>query len=681
MSRNLTLLSGAKLYFFQPGTTTARDTYANSSLTTPHANPVVADSAGVFPAIYVNPSLEYKAVLKTSDDALLREWDKANNQAGYQLFQLPDQIALSSAISLLNNDTVLSQSVIGSLLFARTTDEQDASVNPTDTAVNDVDVVRYGADETGVLASNTAFTTALAVVKDQGANHTEASRIGGRIKLPAGVFKLTSTITIGKDQVLIEGDANGGTVVHTTGAFPAFTVDNSTLQKSYGVVFRNIRFTSTVTDRAAGSAAIKFVAAENFTVENCLFHLQTKYGVWMVDCITGRILNNQFDSGDWQNQGMDYAIYGESSNDASVASGTNATVVALNTIRYTVTAGLALKGQPISDSPTTLRRECSGVQVFGNHFEHNYGDSIQLLRNRSWFIVGNWFEDGGLDAASGHAYINDIATDDNEASGGGANSGLNAAISIRANTFGGHDNAHANFEHVSLSFTVNAIIDGNYLTSGIIGVTADCRGLVVRNNWSSQDEPTLAGALPASRVIHDNFNGPTASATNAVRWTGDFETFDGGDTPVAITATSDTTPSIIDSTVGKVRKFVLAATGALTITQFDDAQHGDVLHLIWANGNTTLQNTTGNSGINLAGQANFTGATKDTMTLMYVDGGSSGFTARWFEISRRICTPQTYTATNVTTDRAFDADTVAVAELADVVGTLIADLRAAGIVK
>lgn len=37
-----------------------------------------------------------------------------------------------------------------------------------------------------------------------------------------------------------------------------------------------------------------------------------------------------------------------------------------------------------------------------------------------------------------------------------------------------------------------------------------------------------------------------------------------------------------------------------------------------------------------------------------------------------------YTPTNVTTDRAFDADTVAVAELADVVGTLIADLRALG---
>lgn len=40
----------------------------------------------------------------------------------------------------------------------------------------------------------------------------------------------------------------------------------------------------------------------------------------------------------------------------------------------------------------------------------------------------------------------------------------------------------------------------------------------------------------------------------------------------------------------------------------------------------------------------------------------------------------TYTVTNLTTDRTYDADTVAVAELADIVGTLIADLRAQGIV-
>lgn len=46
-----------------------------------------------------------------------------------------------------------------------------------------------------------------------------------------------------------------------------------------------------------------------------------------------------------------------------------------------------------------------------------------------------------------------------------------------------------------------------------------------------------------------------------------------------------------------------------------------------------------------------------------------------------IGTPPTYTPSNVTPDRSFDADTVAVAELADVVGTLIADLQTMGLVN
>jgi hypothetical protein len=40
---------------------------------------------------------------------------------------------------------------------------------------------------------------------------------------------------------------------------------------------------------------------------------------------------------------------------------------------------------------------------------------------------------------------------------------------------------------------------------------------------------------------------------------------------------------------------------------------------------------------------------------------------------------QTYTLTNVTTDRTLDADSTTLAEVADVLGTLIADFQAAGI--
>lgn len=42
--------------------------------------------------------------------------------------------------------------------------------------------------------------------------------------------------------------------------------------------------------------------------------------------------------------------------------------------------------------------------------------------------------------------------------------------------------------------------------------------------------------------------------------------------------------------------------------------------------------------------------------------------------------PQTYTITNVTTDRAYDANSTTLDEIADTLGTLIADLRTAGLV-
>ena len=54
--------------------------------------------------------------------------------------------------------------------------------------------------------------------------------------------------------------------------------------------------------------------------------------------------------------------------------------------------------------------------------------------------------------------------------------------------------------------------------------------------------------------------------------------------------------------------------------------------------------------------------------------------ALWDQLVTRGGSTAAYTPTNVTTDRAYDADTVVVAELADVVGTLIADLQALGLV-
>src|SRR5688572_33412036 len=66
--------ANAKLYFYETGTSTPQNTYSDSALSVTNANPVVADSNGLFTAIYLGeaPDFEaYKAILKDSNDVTI----------------------------------------------------------------------------------------------------------------------------------------------------------------------------------------------------------------------------------------------------------------------------------------------------------------------------------------------------------------------------------------------------------------------------------------------------------------------------------------------------------------------------------------------------------------------------------------------------------------------------------
>jgi hypothetical protein len=66
---------GAKLYVYAPSTTTKRPVYATSALTTQLANPVTADGAGKFPAIYLDNAFTYKIVINDKNGAPLYQRD------------------------------------------------------------------------------------------------------------------------------------------------------------------------------------------------------------------------------------------------------------------------------------------------------------------------------------------------------------------------------------------------------------------------------------------------------------------------------------------------------------------------------------------------------------------------------------------------------------------------------
>lgn len=65
------LMAGAKLYTYLTGTSTPQSVYTDYALSVAHANPVVADSNGVFPVMYWGNTNRYRLTLKTSADVTL----------------------------------------------------------------------------------------------------------------------------------------------------------------------------------------------------------------------------------------------------------------------------------------------------------------------------------------------------------------------------------------------------------------------------------------------------------------------------------------------------------------------------------------------------------------------------------------------------------------------------------
>ena len=68
-------MNGALLQFYLTGTTTPSPVYTSKTLGTPLSNPVVSDSAGLFPAMFVDPAVTYRAQLKTSGGSVVQDID------------------------------------------------------------------------------------------------------------------------------------------------------------------------------------------------------------------------------------------------------------------------------------------------------------------------------------------------------------------------------------------------------------------------------------------------------------------------------------------------------------------------------------------------------------------------------------------------------------------------------
>lgn len=114
---NNTIISGAKWSFTLSGTTTPAPVYTTSARTTAHTNPVVANSVGRFPPIYLDPEITYRARLLDASDTLVPGYDidpyiqaAGGSDQGYTALQ--DAVtAAAGGIFYLSRDWTVSAAV------------------------------------------------------------------------------------------------------------------------------------------------------------------------------------------------------------------------------------------------------------------------------------------------------------------------------------------------------------------------------------------------------------------------------------------------------------------------------------------------------------------------------------------------------------------------------------------
>jgi len=219
---NGVILSGGKIFTYAAGTTTPQATYTDASGVTPHANPIILDSAGRVPGgeIWLTDGLVYKFVIETSTAILIGTYD---NITGINSVTAAD-ITLTGFKGQIGDVADLTTADGADWIGFTPAGANAAARSLQDKARDFISVKDFGAIGDGVADDSGAFTAALAasdyVTGVQGDTYfidntvtvaLNKQLIANGASLKGGVGDTAFLVT--GDNVLVDGwfvDANNG---------------------------------------------------------------------------------------------------------------------------------------------------------------------------------------------------------------------------------------------------------------------------------------------------------------------------------------------------------------------------------------------------------------------------------------------------------------------------------------
>lgn len=170
-------MSGAKAFFYTTETLAPADVYTTSDLSVAHANPVVADSGGLFPNIFLDPAIAYRMILKSVLNITIADVDPVASDGG-----------------------VFDPGYAGGVTRTITAKLSER-----------VSVKDFGATGDGVTNDGAAFVAAIAYLKSIAGNPTNAIyKASGVLFIPAGHYYLGTTTLEITHTITLQGEGGTG---------------------------------------------------------------------------------------------------------------------------------------------------------------------------------------------------------------------------------------------------------------------------------------------------------------------------------------------------------------------------------------------------------------------------------------------------------------------------------------